>query len=147
MERLGEDVRRLLSAAGAPQAGALSAIVGAWPTVAGDAIARSAWPQRLARDGTRAFELARLAPELIDRLRRALGEDAPASLRFAPGPVPEAGCTDESPGSVDSPAPSAEDRCRAAEIANVIGDSTLRELVARAAAASLARPPSGRRFW
>ena len=156
MERLGDDARRLLAAAGAPEAGPLARITGAWPTAVGAPIARSAWPLRLGRDGTLhvatvsstwAFELDRLAPELLARLRAAVGDDAPASLRFAVGPVPEAGRDEESPGRVDITQPTAEARREGAALASAIADPELRELVARAAAASLSRRPAGRGFW
>jgi hypothetical protein len=156
MQRLGDDAGRLLAAAGAPEAGPLSRITDAWPTAVGAPIARSAWPLRLGRDGTLhvaavsstwVFELDRLAPELIVRLRAAVGDDAPASIRFAVGPVPEAGQREESPESVDISTPSAEAQQAGAELASAISDPELRDLVARAAAASLSRPPADRGFW
>jgi hypothetical protein len=156
MERLGEDARRLLAAAGAPEAGPLSRITDVWPETVGAPIARSAWPLRLGRDGalhvatvssTWTFELDRLAPELLGRLRTALGADAPTTLRFAVGPVPEAGAVEEPPEPVDVPPTSPDARRQAASIAAGIGDPELRELVARAAAASLSRPTAGRGFW
>jgi hypothetical protein len=153
MKRLGDDAGRLLAAAGAPQVGPLADIVRAWPTVVGEAIARNAWPQRLARDGTLhvstasatwAFELAQLAPDVLARLGAAVAEVAPTSLRFAPGRVPAAGPQSGPPESVDTEQPTAEERRRGAQIATAISDSELRSLVARAAAASLARARSGR---
>jgi hypothetical protein len=156
MERLGDDARRLLAAAGAPEAGPLSGITAVWADAVGAPIARSAWPLRLARDGTLhvatvsstwAFELDRLAPELLARLRAAVGDDAPGSIRFAVGPVPEAGAREEPPGSVDIQPPSFEARREGAALAAAISDPELRELVARAAAASLARPPADRGIW
>jgi predicted nucleic acid-binding Zn ribbon protein len=156
MERLGDDARRLLAAAGAPEAGPLSRITEAWADAVGAPIARSAWPLRIGRDGTLhvatvsstwAFELDRLSPELLARLRAAVGDDAPASIRFAVGPVPEAAAREESPGSVDIQGPTPEARREGAALAAAISDPELRELVARAAAASLARPPAGRGFW
>jgi hypothetical protein len=156
MERLGDDAGRLLAAAGVPEAGPLSSITRAWTAAVGDAIARNAWPQRLSRDGTLqvatvsstwAFELGRLAPELLSRLRAALGKDAPAAVRFAPGPVPEPPRPVETPDRVDARGPTAAERREAEELARAIGDVELRELVARAAAASLSRAASGRRVW
>jgi hypothetical protein len=153
MERLGDDAKRALAAAGMPDLGSLPGIVSAWPTVVGAAIARSAWPQRLTRDGTLhvatasatwAFELSRLAPDILSRLHEGLGEDAPASLRFVAGPVPEPGeeASEPSPPPPVTPA----DRASGAHVAAAIGDDELRELVARAASASLARARSDRRF-
>ena len=154
MRRLGDDAGRLLAAAGVPRLDEVSAVTEVWPRCVGDAIARSAWPRRLARDGTLhvatvsstwAFELERLGGEIAERLREALGEAAPRALRFAPGPVPEPSAD---PGSL-SPLPlevSAESRLEGARLAAGIADEELRRLVARAAAASLARPRSDRSF-
>ncbi len=154
MERLGDNARRLLAAAGAGGNYQVSAVASVWRASVGDAIARSAWPSRLARDGTLhvttissawAFELERLAPEITERLRAALGEDAPTLLRFAPGRVPEpaADPTDTVPVAPEiTPAMRAEGEGLAAGI----GDSDLRALVARAAAASLSRGSSDRGF-
>jgi hypothetical protein len=156
MERLGEDVRKALAASGAPEAGPLAAIAAAWPAAVGDAIARAAWPARLARDGTLhvatvsstwSFELGRLAPEIAARLAAALGEDAPAALRFAPGHVPEPPAPAPTEPARGGPEPTAEERAEAARLAAPIADAELRELVARAAAASLAAGRSDRRFW
>jgi hypothetical protein len=155
MERLGDDIRKALAATGAPEAGPLTAIVEAWPAAVGDAIARAAWPARLARDGTLhvatvsstwSFELGRLAAEIAGRLSAALGEDAPTALRFAPGRVPEppAPAAAERPAGV--PEPTASERAEAARLAAPIADTDLRELVARAAAASLAAGRSNRAF-
>jgi hypothetical protein len=147
MERLGQSARRLLAASGVPDPGPLSAIADVWPATVGDAIARVAWPKRYARDGTLhvsttsstwAFELSRLAPEILGRLSTALGEAAPTSLSFATGPVPEPaaelGHAEPPPG----PEISAGDRERGEQIAAGIADPELRDLVARAASASLA---------
>jgi predicted nucleic acid-binding Zn ribbon protein len=127
---------------------ALGDIVRVWPEAVGAAIAANAWPARLARDGTLhvaarsspwAFELTQLESAVRARLREHLGDDAPRALRFAPGPLPEAG-----PEHVEKHAPKVPkagpgEQAAAAEIASAIGDSELRRLVARAAAASLAR--------
>lgn len=146
MERLGDDATRLLAAAGAPRADALGAIVEVWPGAVGEAVAKNAWPQRLARDGTLhvgtmssawAFELDRLGSDVLERLREALGEAAPPALRFAPGPVPEPPAPALSPVSL-TPRPGAEELRAGAEAAAAIDDVELRALVARAAAASLA---------
>jgi hypothetical protein len=157
MERLGDDARRVLAAAGASEAGALHEIVRIWPSAVGEAIARNAWPARMRRDGTLhvatassawAFELSRLADDVLSRLRATLGDDAPKGLSFALGPVPAAGYHEpEPPVSVDIDPPGAEEQRTAAEIATRISDPELRHLVARAAAASLSRARSGRHFW
>jgi predicted nucleic acid-binding Zn ribbon protein len=150
MERIGADVRRELGRFG-PAAG-MSELVEAWPGVVGDPIARNAWPARLGRDGTLhvatasaawAFELAQLEGELLDRLRRAAGEAAPARLRFALGRLPEASADAEA-AEPSRPEPSAADLDAAARLASAIEDEELRATVARAAAQSLARAASGR---
>ena len=154
MDRLERDLRRELGRLGSPDAGDIAAIVEAWPELVGDTVARNAWPLRLGRDGalrvattssTWAFELGRLAPELEERLRARLGAAAPASLRFAPGPVPEPATApaQQRPRPLE---PSAEDRDEAAALTSRIDDENLRKLLARAAAASLARARSGRSF-
>ena len=154
MERLGDEAARLLATAGAPGLDGLSAVTAAWARCVGEPIARSAWPRRLARDGTLhvatvssawAFELDRLAGEIAERLRAALGDAAPASLRFSPGPVPE-------PADVSATSPatrrvvSAESRAEGERIAAGIADPELRRAVSRAAAASLESRRSDRRF-
>jgi hypothetical protein len=154
MKRLGDDARRILSAAGPPGAGAITELTAVWPECVGEAIARAAWPQRLTRDGTLhvstssstwAFELGRLADDVLERLRERLGDAAPQALRFAPGHVPEPGAT----GSDESPPPveiTSESRSSGARLAAAIDDEELRRLVARAAAASLERGRSDRGF-
>jgi hypothetical protein len=153
MERIGDGVRRELDRHG-PSTG-MAALVEAWPAAVGADVARNAWPARLARDGTLhvatsssawAFELAHLEGELVSRLRQQLGESAPPMLRFAPGPLPEPVAP---PSPADAPTylePSSEARREAAALASEIHDEELRDLVARAAAASLARASSDRRF-
>jgi hypothetical protein len=153
VERIGTDVKRELGRFG-PAAG-MAEIVEAWPTAVGDAIARNAWPARLARDGTLhvatsssawAFELGLLAAELRARLQDALGETAPNGLRFAPGRLPEPSPEQPSEGGAVPVRPSADERARGAEIAASIDAGELRDTVARAAAASLARAAADRRF-
>jgi hypothetical protein len=155
MERLGDDVSRELRRFG-PQ-GAMADVVEAWPDAVGEAIARNAWPARVARDGTLhvstsssawAFELAHLAPELLARLAGVLRESAPKALKFSPGPLPESpaqggGTTAPNP----PPDPTPEERALAGQMSAEIEDEQLRELVARAAAASLAGRRSDRQVW
>lgn len=153
MERLAESVAGELRRFG-PGTG-MAAIVSAWPAAVGAGIARNAWPARLARDGTLhvhadssawAFELAQLAPALLERLRETVGEAAPRALRFAVGRVPAPPAEPRAEAGSERAAPTAEDRDRAAAIAAAIADPELRRLVARAAAASLAHGASDRRF-
>jgi hypothetical protein len=140
-----DEVRRELSRFG-PAAG-LGEIVEAWPECVGAGIAANAWPARLARDGSLhvatsssawAFELTHLAPSILDRLRERLGESAPASLKFAPGPLPEAGPAPVETSKRIVPVVSEADRAEGARIAATIEDAALRDAVARAAEASLA---------
>ncbi len=97
MERLDGSVRGALRGAGVPDAGALAEVTRVWAAAVGDAIARAAWPQRIARDGTLlvatsssawAFELGLLADEILQKLALAVGKGAPAAIKFAPGPIP-----------------------------------------------------------
>jgi hypothetical protein len=151
MERLDGSVRRALRTAGVPDAGVLAEVTRAWPDAVGPAIARAAWPQRVARDGTLhvttvsstwAFELGRMAEEILEKLRAILGESTPPALRFVPGPVPAAAADEKEPQSPLRPTP--EDDAQAAAVAGPIEDSELREAVRRAVAASLARGRDGR---
>jgi hypothetical protein len=136
VDPLGKEVRAELSRHG-PQAG-MAEVVERWEAVVGVAIARNAWPARIARDGTLhaatsdsvwAFELGQRAAEIATRL-------GVPKLRFAPGPLPEATLE---PVVVEPPAVSAEDAERARAIASVITDEKLRESVQKAVSFSLAR--------
>jgi predicted nucleic acid-binding Zn ribbon protein len=145
-EPIGDGVRRELKRFG--PTGAMTEIVRAWPVAVGEAIARNAWPARAARDGTLhvatsssawAFELSLLEADIRGRLASALGADAPRGLRFAPGrlPGPESPKLDQE--RVPPPRPSPDDRREAERVAATIEDENLRKVVARAAAASLAK--------
>jgi hypothetical protein len=155
MERIGREVERELARGGSRDAIPLAALTAAWPEVVGDAIARQAWPLRIARDGTLhiatssatwANELGFLADEIVKRLRARLGADAPSRLRCAVGPVPESAASEVEP-VVKPPADvPAEIGAEADSAASAIADPELRELVARAARASLLKARSGRDF-
>lgn len=156
MERIGSEVERTLGRTGGGAGLALAEITRVWPEAVGDAVSRQAWPARVGRDGTLhvstssatwAFELDRLSAEIEQSLRAALGEKAPTGLRFKVGPVPEPGASSSaswdtqrevSPGTPETDA-------EAVRVASEIEDPELREMVARAARASLAkalvRPP------
>ena len=145
-DRIGGDVQRELSRFG-PAEG-MSEIVRAWPAAVGEQIARNAWPARLARDRTLhvatsssawAFELAQLEPKLLERLEEALGEAAPAALRFAPGKLPERSSEELESRPKRGREPTAEERELAVALASGIEDENLRKVVAKAALASLAR--------
>jgi hypothetical protein len=149
MKRIGDEVARELRRFG-PVAG-MADLVAAWPAAVGEGIARHAWPARLARDGTLhvatdsstwAFELAQLAPTLLERLREAAGEATPARLRFAVGPLPSPPTDIDRGPDATRIEPSVEERSLAAGLVARIEDAELRELVGRAAAASLARARS-----
>jgi len=157
MERIGREVERELGRGGSRDAIPLGALTAAWPEVVGDAVARHAWPLRIARDGTLhvatasstwAHELGFLSDEILERLRVNLGADAPTKVKCAVGPIPEVERADDEspeplPADADMPF---EVRSEAAAVASAITDPELREVVARAARASLLRARSGRNF-
>jgi hypothetical protein len=155
VERIDKEVQRRLAASGGGTALALAEITSAWPAAVGEAVARQAWPQRVSRDGTLhvatssatwAFELDRLGPEIRERLSALLGELAPAKLRFKVGPIPEPAAPDSAGSALSAePLPTTpEATSRAAALASEIDDPDLRDLVARAARASLSRGRSDR---
>jgi hypothetical protein len=155
MERLGDGAGKVLRDAGPPSAGDLLAVTRAWPAAVGPGIAAAAWPTRIARDGTLhvaassavwAFELGHMQSQVLEQLRSAVPGLAATSVRFAVGPVPEAAAVaaEELPSA---PRPTDDDRGEAARLAAVISDRELRDTVARAAAASLARARDDRSFW
>jgi hypothetical protein len=150
MERVGSHIARELARFG-PASG-LAPLIEAWPTAVGPEIARNAWPARLARNGTLhvnasssawAFELA----QLEGRIRDALGELAPARLRFTVGPLPEAVHTGSEEPRRAPLEPSPEQVRQAEALASEIADENLRKVVAKAASLSLANARSSRSFW
>jgi hypothetical protein len=115
-------------------------ILTAWEAAVGPEIARNAQPARFQRDGTLivhakdsvwAFELQNRAPDIRARL-----PERPA-LKFVPGPLPEPGYDPPRATPQVSPPSTLEARQKAAEIASVIEDPDLRELVERAIRSSL----------
>ena len=147
MERIGREVERELARGGSRDAIPLASLTAAWPEVVGDAIARQAWPLRIARDGTLhvatssatwANELSFLADEILERLRDRLGPETPSRLRCA---ATEPERTVEPPPEIPP-----EIGAEADSAASAIDDPELRELVARAARASLLKARSGRDF-
>ncbi len=140
--------------------GAIADVVAAWPEAVGPAIAANAWPARSGRDGTLtvttsssvwAFELTRLEQDVRARLTERLAGNAPSRLRFVVGRLPERG-SDEAVTTSHRPVPKVthEHRRAGEEIAAPVENEELRALVARAAAASLARAAgeaSGRSLW
>jgi hypothetical protein len=153
MERLDGSVRGALRNAGVPDAGALAEVTRCWPEAVGDAIARAAWPQRIGRDGTLfvaaassawAFELGLLGDEILRKLAAAVGANAPTTIRFAPGPIPAPAAPAARPAERLEIDPEA--RRLAEELTAGMSDEELRRTIARAAAASLSRPPDDRSF-
>ena len=147
MDRLADDVQRELLRFG-PQA-EIGRLAEAWPSAVGEQIARNAWPARVSRDGTLhvytsssawAFELAQLERDVRSRL----GDLAPKRLRFAPGPLPEPDADERREARRDAVHASPAEQETAAALAARITDEKLRNLVARAAAASLARARDAR---
>lgn len=133
----------------------LEAIVRVWPAAVGPENARRAWPARFGRDGVLvvhasdsvwAFQLGMLASPILEQLTAALGEAAPTKVRFVPGPIPGRPADPTREPSSQAPPVVPEDAAKGAAIAAAIEDADLRESVARAAAASLARGRSDRAF-
>jgi hypothetical protein len=156
MERIEQSVERVLARSGDRGALSLTAITAIWREVLGEQAAANSWPLRIGRDGTLhvattsatwAFELDRLAPEIVEKLVARLGESSPTKVRFAVGPVPEPVAADEPETLVTgTPYPPPELPSEATAALSEIDDPELRDLMLRAARASLSRPPSDRRF-
>ena len=122
----------------------MGAVLEAWEEAVGAEIARNAWPARFQRDGTLivhtrdavwGFELGQRAAEITERL------PAKPALKFVPGPLPEFGADPTEATPPGSPRVTLEQQERAAKWASEIEDEDLRNLVAKAAAMSLARRP------
>ncbi|MDX6412658.1 MAG: Dna[CI] antecedent, DciA [Gaiellaceae bacterium] len=154
MEPIGSEVRRELGRFGS--AGEMADLVAVWPGAVGETLAANAWPARLGRDGTLhvaassstwAFELQQLESGIAGRLLEALGEAAPARLRFAPGPLPELPQPDDGTRRSPVPEPTLEQAREAAELAAPIESEELRKSVEKAARLSLARAGDGRAVW
>jgi hypothetical protein len=142
MDQIAEQIRAELSRLGA-DSGAGDAVA-AWPAAVGEEIARNAWPARTQPDGTLVvhvrdaiwgFELTQRAGEISERL------PGRPRLRFTPGPLPDAIPEALPP---PSPEPSPEHVREATSMAAGIEDPNLRESVAKAIKAALARAPDDR---
>jgi hypothetical protein len=149
MDPLGDEIKRELQRFG-PAAG-MADLLAAWPDSVGEAIARNAWPARFQRDGVLivhtldaiwAFELTHQA----DEIARRLGELAPKGVKFVAGPLPEPSGEATTTHERRPPEATLEQARTAAEWAASVEDPELREAVAKAARASLARAPSDRCF-
>jgi len=137
MKHLGDEVKRELGrVTGADATGVIGELV-------------EAWPARVARDGTLhvntadsiwAFELTSRAADIAKRL-------GVERIRFAPGRLPEADEPDAKEARSGPPQPSESLRQEGARLAAGIEDENLRKIVARAAAASLAKGISDRSVW
>jgi hypothetical protein len=146
LEPIGDAVQQVLGRFG--RGGAIAEIVEVWPKAVGESIARNAWPARIARDGTLhvatssstwAFELGLLERDIRKRLAAALGKGGPVGLRFAPGRLPEAPLEAAERRPRPPVEPTSAERLEGERMAEAIDDQNLRKVVARAAAASLAR--------
>jgi hypothetical protein len=142
MEPLAGDIRAELHRVGA-DSGA-GDVVTAWPSAVGEEIARNAWPARTQPDGTLVvhvrdsiwgFELTQQAAEISARLPGG------PKLRFTPGPLPD---TSPEPPPRRPLEASPEDEREAAVMVAGIEDQNLRESVAKAIKAALARAPHDR---
>ena len=157
MERIGGEIDRELARSGSRDAIPLAAMTAAWPAAVGEAVARQAWPLRIGRDGTLhvavasatwAHELDLLQDAILDGLRARLARRHAAGVRFAVGPIPEP----PTPSKTTATEPIRRSRClprstpRPLAAASEIDDPELRELVARAARASLVEGPVRPRF-
>jgi hypothetical protein len=91
-----------------------------------------------ATDAIWAFELTQQAAEIASRL-----PGTPA-LKFVPGPLPEARVADAERAAEPLPEATLEQARQAAEWAAAIADEELRDVVAKAARASLARAANDR---
>jgi hypothetical protein len=145
MEPIGGELRSELARFG-PQGG-IGDAVAAWPDAVGPEIARHAWPARFQRDGTLlvhardavwSFELTHQAAEISSRLPNT------PPLKFVPGPLPEAAPEAPSATPQGPPPATAEQAAQVAGWTAEIEDEELRELVARAARASLAKAAAER---
>jgi hypothetical protein len=125
-----------------PQEG-VADLVERWPVAVGEAVARNAWPARIARDGTLhvntsdsiwAFELGHRAAEIAGRL-------GVPKVRFTAGPLPDRAPPAAAPEVVR---PTAEHEHAAAELVAGLEDENLRESVKKALQYSLARSAADR---
>jgi hypothetical protein len=155
MDRIGREVERELARSGSRDAIPLASITAVWPDAVGEAVARKAWPLRVSRDGTLhvatasatwANELGLLQDQIRAALGARLGDAAPNGLRFAAGPIPEPGVPEATSAELVTERPEVPPQImeEATLAALEIDDPDLRELVSRAARASLMKARSGR---
>ena len=149
-ERLGDAVGEELRRLGGDER--ILAATARWREAVGPAIAENAWPARLTKAGTLvvhtsssvwAHELTLMAEMITERL----GDACPGGVRFSVGPLPEPpGVDQEESAPPVRPARDAHLLGRARELAAPIANEQLREVVARAIAASLTRSGDDRAF-
>jgi Dna[CI] antecedent, DciA len=144
LERVAGEVREHLRRFG--PGGGVADLADAWPAAVGAEISRHAWPARIRGNGTLVvhvrdsiwgFELTQRSAEIRSRLPGA------PPLVFVPGPLP-AGDSESQSAARRGPEATLEQTREAAAWAAGIADEELRGLVARAAAASLARAAADR---
>jgi hypothetical protein len=140
LERIG----RLLPALPAgrrPHPGATAARA-AWAEAVGADVARHSHPMRVTGEtlvvhcssSTWASELSLLGPHILERLRAALGDGAPAALRFEVGELPAPPPSPEAAAARPAIHPAAAARARA--LAGELSDERLREALERAIGAA-----------
>ncbi len=145
----GDVLRRFRRSAGAPAAGPAGAAAVAWPRVVGDAAALHSAPVRRTRAGvlTVACSSAAWAHELTmrrDELTRRLTDECPEAgvvgLRFSVADhVPRAASPPSAAAPPPPPAPTDDERAAATRATRDVEDPRVRDLIARATAASSAR--------
>jgi hypothetical protein len=124
----------------------MAELVEQWPSLVGPAIARNAWPARIARDGTLHVHTADSvwAFELGHRAAHIAARAGVPRVRFAPGRLP--------PPEPDRPPPAPlvatpEEEALATAAAAQFEDENLRETVQKAVRSSLVRGRLDRPFW
>jgi hypothetical protein len=142
MEPLGGEIRAEMHRMGADSgAGDVGTV---WVAAVGAEIAHNAWPARTQADGTLVvhvrdaiwgFELTQRASEISRRL------PGQPRLRFVPGELPDPVPDPESPPAVEA---TPEQAREAASLVARIEDQDLRESVAKAIKAGLARASDDR---
>jgi Dna[CI] antecedent, DciA len=128
---------------GAPVSPELALIARRWPALAGETVAREAWPTAFGADGTLvvtcasatwASELALMGPLLRERLREH-GWDPPPELRFRVGRVP---AREASRAAAPAPPDEAAQQ-QARDLSGSVRDPRLRASLQRAIAGTLGR--------
>jgi hypothetical protein len=142
LRALSNTVRAVTKTALGRRSLAEAALLGEWPSIVGDEVARACQPRRIVfpnrntrREGTlvlrvRPGEAPRLAhqePILVERVNGFFGYRAVARLRLEPGPLPASDAADRRPARPLSEAESRDVETRVASVA----DDELRDALAR----------------